>query len=411
MLFRMKLKNKLLIFFGLWSCTMAFGQLSTYEYKQELKGISEQWHTVTLPNQVFHNTNDNLSDIRIYGFTESDTLEAPYILKVASEKNNKKEIAFKLLNSASNKDGYYFTYEVPSTEPINKIDLEFNQTNFNWHIVLEGSQTQNEWFQILDDYRILSIKNEQTNYTFSTLNLPQSKYKYYRLLVKSKVKPELKQAKISLDGSVGASYNTYPTTFMNIKQKGKTTVVDIDLNQRLPQSFLKLNISDKVDYYRPMTLQYISDSVTTEKGLKYTYNNLYRGTLSSVDTIGFKFASTLAQKLRLIIQNNDNQALQIESAVAKGYTHQLLVRFDNPADYFLVYGNKNAQLPKYDIQQIASAVPENASSIDLGNTEEISKPKKTLKKPLFESKVWLWLVMGAVIVVLGWFTLRMMAKK
>ncbi|MGS0524577.1 hypothetical protein ACU8V7_04590 [Zobellia nedashkovskayae] len=82
----MNLKTKLLIFFGWWSCTMAFGQLSTYEYKQELKGISEQWHTMTLSNQVFHNTNDNLSDIRVYGLTESDTLEAPYILKVASEK-------------------------------------------------------------------------------------------------------------------------------------------------------------------------------------------------------------------------------------------------------------------------------------------------------------------------------------
>ncbi|CAM4418851.1 DUF3999 domain-containing protein [Zobellia roscoffensis] len=407
----MKLKNKLLIFFGLWSCSMAFGQLSTYEYKQELKGVSEQWHTVPLPNQVFNEANDALSDIRIYGVTEKDTLEAPYILKIASEKNSTKETAFKLLNTASNKEGYYYTYEIPTTEPINQINLQFNQTNFNWHIVLEGSQTQNKWFQILDEYRILSIKNEQTNYNFSTLNFPLSKYRYYRLLIKSKVKPELNQAKISLDGSVNASYNTYPTTFMNITQKGKTTVVDIDVNQRLPISFLKLNVLDKVDYYRPITLQYISDSIQTEKGLKYTYRNLYRGTLSSIDTIGFKFTSTLAQKLRVIVENNDNQALQIESATVKGYTHELLVRFDNEADYFLVYGNKNAQRPQYDIQQITSSIPENAPSLDLGDAQEISKPKKNVEKPLFESKTWLWLVMGIVVVVLGWFTLRMMAKR
>ncbi len=410
MLFQMKLKNKLFAFFGLWYCTMAFGQLSTYGYKQELKGISEQWHTITLPNQVFNEANDALSDIRIYGITKKDTLEAPYVLKIASEKNSTKETAFKLLNTASNKDGYYFTYEIPTTELINQIDLRFNQTNFNWHVVLEGSQTQNKWFKILDEYRILSIKNDQTNYRFSTLNFPSSKYKYYRLLIKSKVKPELSQAKISLDGSVNAKYNTYPTTFMNIDQKGKTTVVDIDVNQRLPISFLKLNVSDKVDYYRPITLQYISDSIQTEKGLKYTYKNLYRGTLSSVDTTGFKF-TTLTQKIRVIVENSDNQALQIESATIKGYNHELVARFDNEADYFLVYGKKNAQSPQYDIQQITPSIPKNVPSLDLGEVQEILKPKKNIKKPLFESKVWLWMVMGIIILVLGWFTLRMMAKR
>jgi len=411
MLFQMKLKNKLLILFGWLFCATTFGQLSSYEYKQELKGVSNEWHTVTLPYQVFSNTNDNLSDIRVYGVTENDTLEAPYILKLASEKNSKNETAFRLLNTASDKEGFYFTYEIPTAEPINRINLQFTQSNYNWHVVLEGSQTQNKWFKILDDYRILSIKNKQTNYTFSTLNFPLSKYKYYRLRVKSEVRPELKRATISLDESINASYNTYPTTFMNISQKGKKTVVDIDLNQRLPVSYLKLNILDKVDYYRPMTLQYISDSITTEKGTKYVFNTLYSGTLSSLDTTGVKFKSTLAQKLRVTVQNNDNQALQIESATAKGYAHELLVRFDNMANYYLAYGNKNAQRPKYDIQQITSAIPKNASVVNLGEIVEIAKIQKPSKQPLFKNKAWLWLVMGVIIVVLGWFTLRMMAKR
>ncbi len=411
MLFRMNLKNKILFFFGLWSCTMAFGQLSTYEYQQELKGISEEWQTIALPNHVFHNTKDDLSDIRIYGVTETDTIEAPYMLKVTSEKNNKKEIAFKLLNTASTKNGYYFTYEVPTTEAINKIDLKFNETNFNWHIVLEGSQTQNEWFKILDDYRILSIQNNQTSYTYSTLTFPESKYKYYRLLVKSDENPKLQKAIISLDGSIDALYNTYPITFMNIDQKGKETIIDIDLNQRLPISFLKLKVADKIDYYRSVKLQYISDSIQTEKGIKYTYRNLFNGTLASVDTTGFKFASTLAEKLRITIQNNDNEALEIESAIAKGYAHTLLARFSTEADYYLLYGNKKAHSPKYDIQQITHSIPPHAPTLKLGDIHKIKKTKQVSKSPLFENKLWLWLVMGTIIVVLGWFTLRMMTKR
>ncbi len=405
------MKNYFLCFIGWLSCSMAFAQLDTYEYKQELKGISGQWHSIELPNSVFANIAFDLSDIRIFGVTENDTLEAPYILKVASGKRIQRRVNFALLNTASNSSGHYFTYEIPTTEAINEIQLDFNNQNFDWRIVLEGSQDQQEWFTILDDYRILSIKTDQTDYTFSALNFPATKYRYYRLLVKSGEKPELLSAKLSFDGRTNTNYSDFPITFMNIEQVAKNTILDIDLKQRLPLSHLKLNVSNEIDYYRPISIQYVSDSVETEKGWKYSYANLASGTLTSIAKKGFQFETTLAQKLRVIIENYDNRPLQIESAKAKGYIHELVARFSEPATYYLTYGNDQTKKPYYDIVQAATKIPDNLSRLTLRDVQEIPKKAAQTGSPLFENKLWLWGVMGLVILVLGWFTVRMMGKR
>ena len=405
------MKKSLLFVLVCISCTFSWAQLETFDYKQELEGISGQWHKLDLPNSVFAKIASDLSDLRIYGVRENDTLEAPYIINIASGRQIKKDVAFTLINSTSNQNGHYFTYKIPTNEAINEIWLDFENKNFDWHVELEGSQDQNEWFTILEDYRLLSIKTEQTDYSFTNLNFAESQYTYYRLLIRSSKKPNLLSAKINLDDRTAPHYNDYPVTFMNIEQKAKNTIIDIDLKQRLPLSYLKLGVSDEIDYYRPISIQYVADSVETEKGLKYSYANITNGTLTSLEKKGFQFETILAQKLRVTIENDDNEPLQIENAVAKGYKHELVARFTEPATYYLVYGNDQMRKPYYDLVQAATIIPDGLSTLTLGRAQQI--PKKTVRSvsPLFENKLWLWGIMGVVILVLGWFTFQMMKTR
>lgn len=407
----MKLKNNILFFFGCLCSSLAFGQLDTYDHKIELSSVEDQWHAIELPDAVFGKISQNMADLRIYGVTASDTIEAPYILKIATEKKLSKKVDFKVLNSVSNAKGYYFTYEIPTAEAINEIQLDFKNKNFDWKIVLEASQNQQEWFTLLDNYRLLAIKNTQTDYSYTNLNFKDSKYRYYRLLVQSKEKPEILQANINMDTKTPADYAAYTVTYMDIKEVAKRTVIDIDLKQRLPLSYLKINVSDQVDYYRPFTLQYVSDSINTEKGWRYNYRDLSSGILNSIEKNEFKFASMLAQKIRITIQNYDNQPLTIESAEAKGYSHKLIARFNKPANYYLTYGKANTRKPQYDIAQVVSKIPDNPTKLTLGEVENIPKKETPTVSPLFENKIWLWAVMGIVILVLGGFTLKMMQKK
>lgn len=386
-------------------------QLNDYNWQAPLSKPTDTWHGIPLNEAVFATTKDDFSDIRIYGITEKDTLEVPFVLKSSGPTGIKEEINFKLLNSTSNKSGYYYTYEVPLEQGINRIELSFQNDNFDWKLDLEGSQNQKQWFTILEDYRIVSIKNGQTNYTFSDLTFPEAKYAYFRIHIKTDDKPELKTSSIVLNKALPGSYVSYPATETTISQDGKATLIEIDLKKRLPLSYLKVDILNDYEYYRPMSVSYVSDSVETEKGWKYSYRNLFSNTLSSIESKGFSFRNTLLNKLKIRIENYDNPALKIGAIETKGYSYELLGRFTDAADYYLVYGNKNAYAPRYDLQQTGFELPAIAPNLTLGKEEKIAKPTALTQAPLFENKWWLWGIMGVIILVLGGATLKMMKEK
>ena len=407
----MKLNHSFLTIIAFLSISFCFGQMDSYSKKIELKGIDSLWHTIELPNVVFEDINTNISDIRVYGVTATDTIEAPYLHKVSKAENSNSEISFNLINSVNNSKGYFYTYELPQKETINEILLNIEDPNFNWEITLEGSQHQKQWFTILEDYRILSINNDQTNYSFTTLKFSDASFRYYRVLIKSKEKPSLTSVNISKKAKKPAEYRDYDVQSFNVSQEDKKTIIDIDLKNRVPLNLLELTVDDKIDYYRSISIQYLVDSVKTEKGYYHNYSPLATKTLSSMEDNSFQLPSTLAQKLRIIILNNDNQPLKVSNVKLKGYLHTLTTRFTEPATYFLVYGKPYDNFPNYDISKTTVSLPENITKLDFGSVVEIPKPEIETINPIFENKWWLWVIIGVVILLLGYFTIGMMKKE
>ena len=398
----------------LFVCFSANGQIEHYNYKRKLQNVNGQWHKIVIPNEMFGKVSDDLSDIRIYGITSKrDTIEAPYILQLASEEISSNDVGFRLINQSRNEKGYYYTFEIPSKNPINQINLDFNKQNFDWRVKLEGSHNQQEWFTIVDNYRILSIKNALTNYRFTRLEFPDSKYHYYRLQIKSNRNPGFEKAKITLYEFIDGNYRDYNIKSIKTHEvkQAKQAIIDISLDQPVSVSCLKISISDTFDYYRTVTIKYITDSVKTEQGWKYDYHTLTSGTLNSIENNEFRCNSTILQKLRIVIHNHDNEPLAIESFKVKGYVHELLVRFTEPATYYLVYGNNYVGRPHYDIDRFVDKIPDSLAKLQLGVEQELEKEEISKTTPLFKNKVWLWLIMGVIILLLGWFSITIMRKE
>ncbi len=409
----MKLKVKI-TFLLLFISSFSFGQMKQYHFTRELKGISDLWHKIVLPNDIFGKLSQDLSDIRIFGITaNNDTLEAPYLLHLSTGKVSHTNIAFKTLNASHNDKGYYFTFEIPALQPVNQIKLEFKQPNFDWQVTLEGSQNQREWFTVIEDYRILSIKNKSTDFQFTKLSFPSSKYRFFRLFIRSKKKPELTTAYIAQHTILNETLIDYPVKkiFTKENKKAKQTEIDIEMQVPVPVSRINIGVKDTFDYYRPINIQYLTDSLKTEQGWKYNYNTLTSGTLNSLEKNEFKTSSRTIQKLRIIIHNQDNQVLNIGTIQVKGYTHELTTRFTKPATYYLTYGNKKAGKPHYDIERFKDKIPETLTTLKLGDEQAIEKEETTKPAPLFQNKIWLWTVMLVIILMLGWFTLIMIRSR
>jgi hypothetical protein len=408
----MKAKNSLYLLLLLSS--FCYGQIEDYNFKQEISGITDQWHKITIPNAAFSELKNNLSDIRIFGIkANKDTIEVPYILKLASEEHNNQKIAFHKINETHSSEGYFFTFEISSSETINQINLDFLQANFDWKVNLQASMNNQDWFTILEGFRILSIKNKQTNYQFSKLIFPDSKYRYYRVFIPSKKKPKLNSASISLFKTKKASYVNFDVKTIQYKenQQNKTSIIDLTLNESVAVSHLKIKVQDTFDYYRPITLKYLVDSIKTEKKWIYNYQGLSSSTLSSLEENDLNFNSTITNKIRVIINNFDNEPLTINEVLVSGYAHTLIARFTEKADYYLVYGNTKSSSPQYDISKFSDKIPTELKELNLLNRIPIEKIETPTTSPLFENKLWLWLIMGLVIFTLGWFSLKMIGNK
>jgi hypothetical protein len=406
-----KIKLTLLL---LLLCILAIAQVNQYKFRRELHGIKNQWHKIILPNEIFSKVSADLPDLRIYGITKNnDTIEAPYILQVATEKADEKEVACKLINQSKNDKGYYYTFKLPAEIDASQINLHFKQQNFDWRVSVEGSQDQLDWFSIVENYRILSIKNELTSFTFNRVVFPRSTYRYLRLHVSSKQKPELETASISLDETIDGNFRKYSIQPLKTDEdkKNKQTIIDINLETLVPVSYLKFYVKEKFDYYRPVKILYPADSIKTLQGWNYYYKTLSSGTLNSIEENKFGSNSTIVKQIRVVIENQDNAPLHIDSVEVKGYVHELVARFTEPATYYLTYGNKSAEKPQYDIERFKDKIPATLLELQLGDEQLFNKAPQEKIVPLFLNKKWLWSVMAIIIVLLGWFSLKMIREK
>lgn len=403
----------------------ASAQMHDYKYKRELKGINAQWHAIELPDDVFGKVNivetirdvptktdKAFSDVRIYGITKNnDTIEAPYILKTGNEEDLiLPSVRLSLVNEVRKGNEYYFTLQAEEATTLNMLSLEFAQQNFDWRVQLEGSNDGNDWFTILQNERILSIKNQFTDYQFTSLYFQPVQYKYLRISIPSAVKPVLRSFHPQMRRFTKGNYHIYkPVIAHTGDKKTKTTNIQLSLDKKLPVSMVSVSVKDSFDYYRPVTIAYLSDSFETPKGWQYHYTNAYSGVLSSLEDAIFNLGNIYTQKLKIIIENHDNQPLHIDSIQVKGAKHELVARFTADAQYYLVYGNATKSAPNYDIPRFDENIPLSKTTIAVGPEEKIVQASATGKtRPLIENKLWLWAIMGAVILLLGWFTLKMM---
>lgn len=393
--------------------SFSYGQMTEYNYMREIQGSSDQWNKIILPNELFGKSSEDLNDVRIFGFTENnDTIEAPYFIKLTTEKASARKVSFETLNTSHNNNGSYITFKIPSLEPVNQIMLEFVQENFDWRVTLEGSQDQVDWFKVVENYRILSIKNKKIDFQFTKLTFPSSNYRFFRLAIKSKEKPKLKAAHIVKNEITDGAFEKYNVKKISKKEnkESKQTEIDVELKLPVPISHLDIEVSNTFDFYRPVTIKYLTDSFKIKQRWHYKYRTLTTGVLNSIEKNGFQFSNTTVQKLKIFINNGDNQPLTINAVEVKGNIHELITRFIEKATYYLAYGNKKAIRPSYDIEHFSNKIPGTLKVLEVGTELKIEKRKPKVTGLLFKDEIWLWTTMIAMILLLGWFTIKMMQK-
>ncbi len=407
-----KMNIKILAIVLLSTYATVFGQQDRYQYKRAVSDVSTGWQRIDLPNDIYHKIARDFADIRIMGIlANSDTIKVPYLLESARQESLKKFVSFKKINTSWRKGRYYMTFKINTDHSINRIEMDLEVNNYDIPIRLEGSNDQKEWFIIADKYRILSIDNAQMNYHFSDIIFPDAKYEYFRISAADKKLINTKRVGIYQVKNSGNTLKTYTSSLKEVSAKDKSqSYYILSLKDYVPVSQVSFVVNNPNDYYRHFTIQFLADSIQTPKGWRYQYRNVSSGVLNSIENNSFSFSEKMTNKIKVIVNNGDNEPLKIENISVRGYAYFLVARFDKPANFFLTYGNPKAGKPQYDLIHFKKKIPKNLPVLHLGNETKLDYPEAQKTTPLFVDEKWLWAIMSIIIVVLAWFSLKMLRK-
>lgn len=402
--------KKLLLLLAFLSAIGLKAQYLESPYQRNLTVTDSLWQNIILPDSCYAKMQTDFRDVRIVGITnKNDTIEVPYILEKNLANWSEKKVAFEVINKNELAGERYYTFKITDGNQISRIDLDFNRENYNWSIDLEASHDQKQWFQVLNGYRVVSIKNEFTNYSFSSLHFAKVEYSYFRLKVRDDWFPFFQSANLlKRVGKLGKTKDIKIKEWLGKNDKeAKKTVIDFKLPNAIPITTLQVRFEDKIDYIRPLQLEYLVDSIKTEKGWRRNYRSITSGTLSSFENNSYNFPPVIAKDFRVTIQNNDNLPLSIKTIRLKALIYELKARFPTQGKYYLVYGNKKLRSPNYDIALFKDKIPEAMHEAKISSEIEhmFGKNKKNSQPPQW----WLWVLMGALGCSMAFFAIRMLS--
>src|SRR5690606_17306793 len=101
--------KKIAVILILLTASNVFSQLKEYNYKAEIGEVSDSWHFLELPSESFAYLKDNYADVRIYGLSDTDTIEVPYVMDILSDKSITNKVEVTILNKTNSNEGSFFT--------------------------------------------------------------------------------------------------------------------------------------------------------------------------------------------------------------------------------------------------------------------------------------------------------------
>ncbi|MFN8436776.1 MAG: DUF3999 family protein [Cytophagales bacterium] len=396
--------------------SVSWGQFSSFKFRREINNTQDGWGRVEIPLDVYAKCKDNLADLRILGVnSKNDSTETPYVLKTLCGNWYEKSVGFELINSVKSRDGYSVTIVTDKPSIINQISLDFLQNNYDWKVNLYGSDENKDWELITENYRIVSLSTDNEEYAFNTLYFSKTKYKYYKILVKTQSPCLLKNAFLKIKENKDLEYENVVVKkiIQNDNTKEKISIVDFELQYDTPLSYIKLFAQSSNDnYYRDFKLEYLTDSVLVNNKWIYNYVPLTsEQIISSIQSNEYLLPGKIVKRLRLTIFNNDNEPLKITQIQTKICKKILLAKFKNQTKYSVFYGKSQINEPNYDLLKFADNIPSEIPNYQLANEEAQFFESTNQESPKIDfSKWWLWIVMLLISLALGFGAYKMLKE-
>ena len=385
-------------------------------YTQAIVGgeVDADFVRISLTPEMYAASQNDLLDLRLLSVdTQGVSTQIPYILLSPSDEFGPADQNLPLVDRQEVGDTTEFIVSAKEiSEPVESLRLSVSspEPEYVRSLRLYGANQMNDgdWKLLVNDGYLVDRTRGTLRRQESSIECPRSQFRYYRIVIENEG-----QAPLSIDGCTAhmvrrraAPRLCYPVTVKNeVRTETQTTRVELSLAGPVPIDRLEFEAFGAEEYNRNAQLFAIHDTSTTP----ITSVQLFHlARVSKGHTVTATFSTERSQRLRLEIQNGDNQPLTITSAQAFGIERSLVVQIKsltaaaNPVALFI--GGK-VSAPDYDLSRISTlpAVETLATLSVFPGALNTNYHEVRLKRPWAEEHrtlVWV-LVLGGVVVLSG----------
>lgn len=372
-------------------------------------------YDLIVPLPVLDMARPDLADLRLF---DGSDREIPYAIRVRREVAQKREIPARLFN---------YGFAGPTTSEVwmdlgenpgehNEVDIDTTGANFRRTVVVEGSDSGQEWRTLTNDGVIYSFTSQNTVADLKKVTYPNSRYRYLRVRVSrdqmtDKAAPQISGVKVLMSVHEKGQLSTWnvpvPSYQLLRNQGAHASAWNLDLGGSASCDRLTLQIGDE-SFSRPFLIESLDDPQNIRL---LASGELTRRAGDQQEPLTIFFdEEVVVRKLRLQITDYSNPTLNIDSISASAPARQLIFELKGPAaaPLRLYFGNAKVTAPHYDFEKELPARLKNEpvrGQLDslVGNPQYKPEPL-----PLTERIPWLiYFVLAASSVALGYILLSL----
>jgi hypothetical protein len=401
----MKRKQYSLLLIVLIAACIANAQTAGYHYKAAINPVKESGlYNIVLTPAISAHLKIDYSDLRIVNDAGK---WVPHLLQTSNcEKSNETvlwTLPFSKIEDVANNTSLIITNKNGS---ISNLFLQMKNTTAERYCILTGSDDGKNWFIINDSILINPSIMDDKNSTGFNISFPKSNYVFYRILINNKGKATFNILGVQTTAPAinsflhAAQENPPPAIFQ--QDSSQYSFVKVTNVAAYHFSEIQLNISAAKYFYRRVSL-YIPSAAN------HSFSNpgllLHSFIISNKSTLQYKIPITNAPVFYLIISNEDNLPLKIESLKTFNSCQTVTAYLEKENQYELMMGNAAATTPSYDLQQININTVTSIPEASISNIVAINQPLVNTAKN--DTKWLIWMAILIAGLVLSFFTYKL----
>lgn len=385
------MKKKIIIIFTffLWpSLAVADFSLTKWPYYKEINVATSGLTRFTIDEQMFLRTERDLRDIRI---VNSKNLETPFKLLLGKTQSEVKKYWPRMINNSYTPNQHTSVILDFGVNPatVNRLTIQTNNENFQRNVNVYGSNDKVNWAVLTDSAYIYDYTDRRGNVKSqnTSVNFGNSIFRYLRIEV-----ADQDNTPVKINTVYGQEYIPARTKEMKrpVKFSVKATInsTEIYLDQEtsgMPTNKLELATAD-TNFNRGVS---IYSSYNNQNWHQIGSGNIFRYQTAKFrgEKLLLEFKETDERYLRVVINNQDNQALNITGANTYATFREVVFTAEANEDYQVYYGNSDARFPRYDLDTYFQYLDLN-SIVDATLSVEQNNPSFTRPAPVTPTTPW-----------------------